>query len=100
MIDMGDEEKATVLLRLPSTLSAYSNGKSQILLEAGSVEQLLDALERQHPLIWKHLCSEHGQVRNHIKIFVNNELISGIDRLKTSLKPGQEVIVLTSFEVE
>ncbi len=97
---MDDEEKATVMLRLPSTLSAYSNGKSQILLEAGSIEQLLDVLERQHPLIWEHLCSEHGQVRNHIKIFVNNELISGIDGLKTSLKPGQEVIVLPAFEVE
>ncbi len=98
LIDMDDEEKATVMLRLPSTLSAYSGGKSQILLQADSVEKLLDVLEGQYPLIWEHLCSEHGQVRNHVKIFVNNELIAGIDGLKTSLKPGQEVIVLPSFE--
>ena len=91
---MNDQERAAVTLRLPSTLSAYSGGKSQILLQADTIEQLLDVLERQHPLIWERLCSEHGHVRNHVKIFVNNELITGIDGLKTSLKPGQEVIVL------
>ena len=93
---MNDEAKATVMLRLPSTLSAYSGGKSQILLQADTVEQLLDVLERQHPLVWERLCSEHGHVRNHVKIFVNNVLITGIDGLKTLLKSGQEVIVIPS----
>ena len=93
---MNDEAKATVMLRLPSTLSAYSGGKSQILLQADTVEQLLEVLERQHPLVWERLCSEHGHVRNHVKIFVNNELITGIDGLKKLLKSGQEVIVIPS----
>ena len=91
---MDDEVKATVMLRLPSTLSAYSGGKSQLLLQAATVEQLLHELEHQHHLVWEHLCTEHGRVRNHVQIFVNNELIIGDDGLKTLLKPGQEVIVL------
>ena len=96
MDTMDDEEVTTVMLRLPSTLSAYSGGKSQLLLQACTVEQLLHELENQHPQVWEHLCTEHGHVRNHIQIFVNNELISGNDGLKTLLKPGQEVIVLPS----
>ena len=91
---MDDEILATVMLRLPSTLSAYSGGKSQLLLRAGTVEQLLSELENQHRQVWEHLCTEQGHVRNHVQIFVNNELISGDDGLKTLLKPGQEVIVL------
>ena len=94
---MSDDEKTTVTLRLPSTLSAYSGGKSQILLQADTVEQLLRALERQHPLVWEHLCTQQGQVRNHFKIFVNNELITGLSGLERSLKPGQEVIVLPAI---
>lgn len=97
MNDMHDEEKSAVMLRLPSTLSAYSGGKSQILLHADTIEQLLDVLERQHHQVWEHLCTEHGHVRNHVQIFVNNELISGVDGLKTLLKPGQEVIVLPTI---
>ncbi len=91
-----DEEIATVMLRLPSTLSAYSGGKSQLLLQAGTIEQLLHELEHQHHQVWEHLCTEHGHVRNHVQIFVNNELITGDNGLKTLLKPGQEVIVLPS----
>ncbi len=91
---MSDEEKAAVVLRLPSTLSAYSGGKSQILLRADTVEQLLAALESQHPLVWQHLCNEQGALRDHVRIFVNNELITGPGGLATPLKPGQEIIVL------
>jgi molybdopterin synthase sulfur carrier subunit len=91
---MNDEEKAAVTLRLPSTLSAYSGGKSQITLRANTVEQLLADLAQQHPQVWERLCTEQGHVREHVKIFVNNEMISGTRGLETTLEPGQEVIVL------
>ena len=95
--DMDDEEKATVMLRLPSTLSVYSGGKSQLRLQADTVEQLLHELECQHHQVWEHLCTEHGHVRNHVQIFVNNELITGDDGLQILLKLGQEVVVLPSI---
>jgi sulfur-carrier protein len=94
---MSDEEqKATVTLRLPSTLSAYSGGKSQIQLQADTVEQLLAVLARLHPLVWERLCTQEGHVREHVRIFVNNEMITGPNGLQTPLKPGQEIIVLPS----
>ena len=91
---MSNEEKAAVVLRLPSTLSAYSGGKSQIILHADTVEQLLAALEQKHPQVWQRLCTEQGLVRDHVRIFVNNELITNPTGLAMPLKPGQEIIVL------
>jgi ferredoxin-nitrite reductase len=91
---MSDDEQAKVTLRLPSTLSDYSGGKSQIQIRANTVEQLLTALEQLHPLVWERLCTKEGHVRPHVKIFVNNEMITGPNGLKTTLKPGQEIIVL------
>ena len=93
---MSDEERATATLRLPSTLSAYSGGKSQIRMKADTVEQLLAALERLYPLVWERLCTQEGHVREHVKILVKNEMITGPNGLQTSLKPGQEIIVLPS----
>ena len=69
---MSDEQRAAVTLRLPSTLSAYSGGKSQIHVRADTVEQLLAALQQLHPLVWERLCTPDGHVREHVKIFVNN----------------------------
>jgi len=91
---MSDDERATVTLRLPTTLSAYSGGKSQIPLQADTIEQLLVALQQQHPQIWERLCTEQGHLRDQVKIFVNNELITGLHGLQMPLKSGQEVIVL------
>lgn len=82
------------MLRLPSTLSAYSGGKSQILLQATTLEELLGELARQHPGIWERLCTADGRVRSHVKIFVNNALVTSEDDLNITLNPGQEVIVL------
>ena len=91
---MSDEEQAVVTLRLPSTLSTYSGGKSQIALKANTVAQLLAVLKRQYPLVWEYLCTKQGHLREHVKMFVNNELISGCYGLNLPLKSGQEVIVL------
>jgi sulfur-carrier protein len=88
------KEKPVVTLRLPSTLSAYSGGKSQIVLQAETVEQLLSLLEKQHPSIGEYLCTQQGHVRDHVKIFVNNAVITGSQGLETPLKSGQEIIVL------
>ena len=94
---MSDDEKASVTLRLPSTLSTYSGGKSQIVLHADTVEEMLAQLAIQHPQVWAYLCTEQGQIREHVKMFVNNEMISGSAGLKIQLKSGQEVIVLPAF---
>jgi len=97
---MSEVEKVTVTLRVPSTLSAYSGGKSQITLEAGTVGEMLVALQEVHPLLWEKLCTERGTIRGHVRIFVNNQLITDEDELQTILEPGQEVIVLpTTFNL-
>jgi molybdopterin synthase sulfur carrier subunit len=93
---MGGAEQATVTLRLPSTLSAYTGGKSQIVVQASTVRELLEVLEAHHHQVWQCLCDEQGCVREQIQLFVNNKLILGPHDLQTALKPGEEVIVLPS----
>jgi molybdopterin synthase sulfur carrier subunit len=91
---MHESKQAVVVLRLPSTLSTYSGGKSQILLQATTLQELLTDLARLHPAIWECLCTPNGQIRSHVKIFVNNALVTSEDDLNIKLNPGQEVIVL------
>jgi sulfur-carrier protein len=89
-----NKEKAAVILRLPSTFGTHSGGKSQLSLHADTIEQLLEELANQYPLVWESLCSGQGHLRDHVRMFVNNQLITGLDGLQIALKPGQEIIVL------
>lgn len=91
---MQGDDKAVVILRLPTTLSGFSGGKGQIEFAANTVEELLAALKQQYPQVWERLCDEHGFLKKHVKMFVNNVVISGRQGLQTKLTSGQEVIVL------
>ncbi|HLL78624.1 MAG TPA: MoaD/ThiS family protein [Ktedonobacteraceae bacterium] len=91
---MDEQTKATVILRLPSTLSAYSESKSQLLLYAETIEQVFDSLKQSYPLVWQRLCDEEGQVRKQFRIFVNNQLVTSTHDDGIVLKSGQEIIVL------
>jgi molybdopterin converting factor small subunit len=91
---MHEQEKIAVILRLPSTLSTYSEGKSQLLLNADTIEQLFAALQQEYPRVWQQLCDEDGSVCKHFSIFVNNRLITTCSEPDILLKAGQEVIVL------
>lgn len=91
---MNEQEKTSVIMRLPSTLSVFSGGKSQLLLNAETFEQLLNALEQTYPQVWEQLCDAQGHVRKKIHIYVSNRLVTTPDDLDMALKPGQEIIVL------
>jgi len=91
---MYEPKQDAVILRLPSTLSTYSGGKSQIHLQAITLEELLAELARHYPAVWECLCTSEGHVRSHVKIFVNNALVTSEDDLNITLNSGQEVIVL------
>ena len=91
---MNEHEKTSVIMRLPSTLSVFSGGKSQLLLNAETFEQLLNALRQSYPQVWEQLCDEQGRLRKKIHIFVSNRLITTADDLDMPLKAGQEIIVL------
>ena len=60
------------------------------------MEQLLEALAQVHPQVWERLCTSDGQIRAHVKIFVNNVMVTGSQGLQTPLRPGQEIIVFPS----
>lgn len=91
---MNEQEKPPVIMRLPSTLSVFSGGKSQLLLNAETFEQLLNAVERHYPQVWEQLCDAQGQLRKKIHIYVSNRLVTTPADLDMALKPGQEIIVL------
>ena len=81
-------------MRLPSTLSVFSGGKSQLLLNAETFEQLLNALQQDYPQVWEQLCDEQGRLRKKIHMYASNRLVTTPDDFDMVLKPGQEIIVL------
>ena len=61
------------VVRLRAPLSELAGGNRELELEGSTVAEVLKALERRHPDVRGWILDEHGQIREHINVFVNKE---------------------------
>jgi molybdopterin synthase sulfur carrier subunit len=86
-----------VKVRIPEVLRKLTGGSDLVSIEAGTVKEMIDALEKAHPGIKERICDEGGNVRRFINVFVNEEDIRFQDNLETKLSAGTEVSILPAI---
>ena len=59
---------------LPTPLVDYTGGLREVNASGNTLADLLRDLDRQYPGIRFRMIDEQGQIRAHIKLFVNAEL--------------------------
>jgi len=81
------------VVRLRAPLSELAGGRRELELEGATVAEVLQALEREHPDVKGWILDEHGNIREHINVFVNKEY----GREGTTLGPNDRVHVLPAI---
>lgn len=84
----------SVSVRIPTPLRTATAGASEVAVEAGSVREMLDDLERRHPGILERLCEPTGEVRRFVNVFVGDEDIRFLQGLDTPLTDGVMVSIV------
>jgi molybdopterin converting factor small subunit len=79
---------------LPSPLADYTAHRREVEAEGETLAALLADLDRRYPGIRFRMIDEQDAIRPHIRIFVNRELVPGLDR---SLGPRDEVLVVAAL---
>ncbi|MFN9619551.1 MAG: MoaD/ThiS family protein [Synechococcaceae cyanobacterium] len=83
-----------VQVLIPTPLQKFTNEEATATLEASSVDQLLQALEKRYPGILVRLCDETGKLRRFLNVYVNKEDIRFLNNQSTALKDGDEVSIV------
>lgn len=65
---------------IPSPLHSYTRGRSELAVEAASLDALTHQLEAQFPGIRFRIIDEHNRIRRHIQFFVNGEMERDLKR--------------------
>jgi len=81
------------VVRLRAPLSELAGGRRELELEGATVAEVLQALEREHPDVKGWILDEHGNIREHINVFVNKEY----GREGTTLGPNDRVHILPAI---
>ncbi|HIK34029.1 MAG TPA: MoaD/ThiS family protein [Oscillatoriales cyanobacterium M59_W2019_021] len=83
-----------VKVLIPTPLQNLTDNQATLECSAGSVEELIDALETSCPGIKARLCDESGKPRRFLNFYVNSEDIRFLEGTDTKLQEGDEVSIV------
>lgn len=81
-----------VSIRIPTPLRSHTGGLDEVVVEASSVREALDALGRRHEGIVEQVLDRHGKVRRFINVYLGDRNISALAGLETPLHESNLVI--------
>ncbi|MGA3214732.1 MAG: MoaD/ThiS family protein [Acidimicrobiales bacterium] len=84
----------SVMVRIPTQLRAMTGGVGEVELEASTVREAIDALEREHPGLKSRLLDENGALRRFVNLFVADEDIRFLQGLDTPLPFGSTLSII------
>lgn len=86
-----------IRVRIPTPLRPLTKGQGEVETKAGSVVEMIEALNSTHPGIKDRLCDETGELRRFVNIYVNEEDIRFLTGKDTPLKDGDEVSIVPAI---
>ena len=86
-----------VIVRIPTPLQKLTGDKPEISAAGGTVQELLQDMDRQFPGLKDRLCDPQGRLRRFVNIYVNEEDIRFLKQEETPLKDGDEVSIIPAI---
>ncbi|MGO9584014.1 MAG: ubiquitin-like small modifier protein 1 [Acidimicrobiales bacterium] len=84
----------SVTVRIPTQLRPLTAGASEVEVEAQTVREAIDALEREYPGMKARLLDEQGTLRRFVNLFVADEDIRFLQGLDTRLPDGATLSIV------
>jgi len=82
---------------IPTPLRAYTEKKESLLLEGGTVGELLRNLTATYVPLKRHLFDEAGALRNFVNVYVNDEDIRYLQKEHTVVSEKDTVSIIPSI---
>lgn len=82
-----------VTVRIPTTMRPISGGASTVQLDAGTLAEVIKALETAHPGFEDRLL-EAGALRRFVNVFVDDDDVRYLQGLDTVVPDGQTVSII------
>ncbi len=85
---------STVIVRIPAPLRTFTDGESELSVEAQDMDEVLAALGATHAGLVQRILREDGTLRPFVNVFVDNERLDCAEALQRPLAPGQIVSII------
>jgi molybdopterin synthase sulfur carrier subunit len=84
----------SVKVKIPAALRQYTQNQSDLQVDASTVEETLQKLDRLFPGLRSFILNESNELRRYVNIFVNGKDIRAGEGITTKLKEGDQVRIV------
>ncbi len=84
----------SVSVRIPTILRSYTGGAAEVSAEAGTLRDVLAALDAAYPGIAGRILDDSGQIRRFVNVYVGEEDVRFASGLDTPVPEGTQVSVI------
>jgi len=84
----------SVTVRIPTPLRGLTAGNAEVAVEAGSLNDVLKAIEVAHPGVAERVLDETGALRRFVNVYVGDDDVRFLDGLDTVVPDGTTVSVI------
>ncbi len=81
-------------VRIPTPLRSYTSQAATVEANGTSLNELLADLDKNYPGLRFRVVDEQGRLRQHMRIFVNQDIVRD---LSTSVTPTDEVTLMQAL---
>lgn len=86
-----------VKVRIPTPLQKLTNQNALVEIQAGTIRELMDVLEKNYPGIKERLCEPTGKIRRFVNVYLNEEDIRFLSQEETAVKDGDEISIVPAI---
>ena len=90
----GLERGMSVSVRIPTILRSYTGGAAEVSAEAGTLREVIAALNAEFPGISGKILDDAGKLRRFVNVYVGDEDVRLAQGLDTPVQPGVQVSVI------
>jgi adenylyltransferase/sulfurtransferase len=85
------------ILRIPTPLRPYTDGNSEIELQAENVAQAMQHLIGLYPTLKPHLYNGDGELRPFVNLYLNEDNIKDLQGLETPVAESDRLMLIPSI---
>lgn len=86
-----------VEIKIPITYRKYTDGKKVLESCPGRIRDILEKIMKDHPGLREKLLDENGEFKEHLNIFLNNQIVHIPEGLDTLAEDNDKLIVLLAI---
>ncbi len=87
----------SIQISIPGSLSKFTQGNTEINVQANNVSDALHELAENFPSLGKQIFAEEGIVRGFINIFLNSQDIRYLDKGDTRVFSGDVITLIPAI---